>query len=98
MKKFAVLFMLGYTTCGFSIANCDLSRFKWDCDLPMKVKPSRTDQSLVYCNDLRGYITPAQFQILNQYYHRDVNMVLRVNGEYIESPCIPIRRYESIAY
>lgn len=98
MKRIAVLFMLIYTTFSFAFANCDLSRFKWDCDLPMKVKPSRAHQSLVYCNDLRGYITPAEFQILNHYFRRDVNMVLRVNGEYIDSPCVPIRRYESVAY
>lgn len=98
MKRIAVLFMLSYASYGFSAANCDLSKFKWDCDLPMKVKPSHVHQSLVYCNDLRGYISPAEFQVLSHYYRRDVNMVLRVNGEYIDAPCVPIRRYESVAY
>lgn len=98
MKRIAILFMLSYASYGFSTANCDLSKFKWDCDLPMKVKPSRAHQSLVYCGDLRGYLSPTEFQVLNHYYRRDVNMVLRVNGEYIEAPCVPIRRYEHVPY
>jgi len=96
MKKYGLilLFIVLPINC-LSAKNCDLTRFKWDCDIPMKVTPSRTDQSLVYCGSLRGYITPSDFQILNSYYRRDVNMVLKVNGEYVDSPCQPVRRYES---
>ena len=99
MKRLSCILLLTTLPVGAIIAqNCDLTQFRWDCDLPMKVKPSKAAQSLVYCGPLRGYLTPAEFDQLNLYYRHNVNMVLKVNGEYIESPCIPIRKYEGRTY
>ena len=95
MKRFGWILLLTILPIHLLMAkNCDLTQFRWDCDLPMKNKPSKVHQSLVYCGSLRGYLTPEEFNQLNHYYRQNVNMVLKVNGEYIESPCVPVRKYD----
>lgn len=74
-------------------SNCDLSRFRWDCDLPIQPTPRASAVSLVYCDKSYGYLTPAQFDQLTRYYRRSVNMILTVDGEFIDAPCVPARKY-----
>ena len=75
-----------------TVANCDLTRYHWDCELNIHTKPTSAAHSLVYCGDVYGYMTTAQYDTLIRYQRANVNMSLVFNGSYIDGPCIPSGR------
>lgn len=93
MRKLSIVAILFIQPLNMAFADCDLTRFRWECDIPIKPTHTKTNHSLVYCGHPFGYINADQFELLSHYQQANINMVLKVNGEYIESPCVPVDRF-----
>lgn len=87
MKPF--LLISGLLFASIASAECDLERFRWGCDLQIQPRPTPWARSLVYCGNAYGYVTPIQFHMLQHYQRANVDFVLKLNGEFIEGPCVP---------
>jgi len=92
MNYLSLFFVVLSFASGLAEAKCDLTHFRWDCDLPLHVRPNHHAASLVYCGNAYGYVNPRDDAILKAYQRADVNMVLTINDEYATSPCIPDQR------
>ena len=92
MKRWGLVLTLFTLPMSLALANCDLTHFRWDCDIPLQVRPQYHAHSLVYCGNAYGYVNQRDYERMTAYQRADVNMVLTINNEYADSPCIPYSR------
>ena len=88
MKGLTRLILLSVLPINLAFANCDLTNFRWQCDMPLHVRPQHYAHSLVYCGNAYGYVSQKDYETLVNYQRADVNMILTINDEYAASPCI----------
>ena len=75
-----------------ALANCDLTRFRWGCDLLADITAKPYVSSLVYCLNTPLFVSQEQYDLLLRYQRANVNMNVLLNGEFVEGPCLPGRR------
>jgi len=93
MKALALTVTLLLIPVTHALANCDISTFRWECDIPAMAKPTEPARSLVVCGNTALYVSKAQHDLIANYQRADINMIFTINGEYIDSPCVPSGRY-----
>jgi hypothetical protein len=71
-------------------ANCDLTQFRWDCDIPLQIKPTYNTSSRVNCGPY-GYISRDDYNTLLHYQRANVYFSLSIDDEYMAGPCLPNR-------
>ena len=93
MKRFRFL-MIVFSLQAFQLAhaNCDITRFRWDCEQSVTIKPKSYATSLIHCGHVSMYLTKAQYDTLARYQRVNVNMSIMVDGEYLDGPCVPAGR------
>lgn len=75
-----------------ALAECNLTCFRWDCDLTLHIRPTSYAHSTVRCGNSYGYVTTAEYDRLARYQRAYANMSLSAKDEYIDGPCVPEKR------
>ncbi len=89
MKKTLFGVLLSMAPLSAVIANCDLTEFRWLCEVPLQAKASHRTPSVIDCGGTKVFVTRPQFEEIMRYQRAGVIMTLKVNGEYVTSPCVP---------
>ena len=92
MKCTALITIILSLTIQPAFALCDLTHFRWDCELTLHTKPTQAAPSLVQCGRVYGYVSRAQYDDLVRFQRANVDMNLIVNDDYVDGPCIPAGR------
>ncbi len=88
---FGVLLLIApfVTTVAQSVPNCSLTEFRWLCRIPVHARATPQAPSVIDCDGTNVFVTRAQYEEIMRYQRANVNMTLKINGEYIRSPCVP---------
>lgn len=89
MTKYLLGVLLWVAPISVTFANCDLTTFRWLCEIPVQARLTRSTPSVIDCGGTNVYVTRHQYEEIMRYQRASVNMVLKVNGEYVTSPCVP---------
>lgn len=90
MKKYRLGVLLLAAPISIALAtNCDLTKFRWPCEMPVQPKPLRSALSVIDCDGTNVYVTKAEYEEIMRYQRASVFLSMKVNGEWISSPCVP---------
>ncbi len=87
----AILLLIGIFTYSISFASCDLTKFRWGCDIYPKIKSKHRGDALIYCGSTRLYVSREQFNLIRHYQSAGVHMSIKVNDIYYDGPCVAAR-------
>lgn len=74
-----------------AMAGCDLTKFRWGCNIYPKIKNNRSHDALIYCGSTRLYVSREQFNLIRHYQSAGVHMSIKVNDVYYDGPCVADR-------
>jgi hypothetical protein len=92
MKCFTLITALLILTTHPAFATCNLSQFRWECEMQLNNKPTRATPSMVQCGLAHGYVSHAEYDALVRFQRANVDMNLTVDDDYMDGPCIPVGR------
>lgn len=78
--------------------NCDLTTFRWQCEIPVRECPSCGKHSILDCNGSNVYVTREEYEQIMRYQRASVFFSLKVNGEWITGPCFPNQYSPEFSY
>lgn len=91
MKNWIVALIL-FTLPLLAWSGCNITHFCWDWEIQLHTRPTHHAHSLVYCGNIPVYVSQLDYDQMARFQRDDVNMVMTIDGEYIDSPCLPARR------
>ena len=86
MKAFEVIVMSLFLSPAF--AGCNLSKFRWDCEVPLRPIATQPAKSMMFCGETYGYVSKADYKALARYQRANVRLSLTENNEFLDSPCL----------
>ncbi len=92
MKYLAQVAALLSLTIQPAFATCDLGHFRWDCEMQLNNRPTKSTPSLVQCGLAHGYVSHAEYDALVRFQRANVDMNLTIDDDYMDGPCIPAGR------
>lgn len=89
-NQLAFSMLLGMSLISGSLqATCDLTQFRWGCAFKAHRTLKESTPRLVYCGNTAMYLSTEDYLRLIHNRKAHIQMNLNVNGEHVESPCIP---------
>lgn len=78
--------------------NCDLSAFRWQCEIEVQEQPAKHRLSILDCNGSNVYVTAKEYEQVMRYQRASVHFALKVNGEWLTGPCTPLQYRPEYAF
>jgi len=87
VKKYLIYGLVGVLPAFVAFADCDIERYHGDCTTPVQHEPAFGARALAYCGTTNVYLSAEDYLKLMHYRRAGINLILKVNGEFVDGPC-----------